>query len=103
MEFASRRVHFMALVDPLVVAALRVKRALLETAQFQGETRAHFLHVHFLAVFYKFVAVHAEEYVVALVIKSNHLSASKLRLVWIHTSKHPAYSMPKTRSKSFQK
>ena len=80
MELSARRIELVLLVDPLELAKLRVKRALLQPAQLKCKPRPDLLQTRLLLVLECIPMVPYEDKV-ALVVERHDLVAFELRLV----------------------
>ena len=97
VEFPSRYIHLLSLVEPFVFAKLSVKSPLLKPPHFEREAGSQLLQpglrlglvrllVHLLP-FLKHIPMMTNKYVVALVVESSHLPAAKLSVVREQTPK----------------
>ncbi len=80
---------FTYLMNVLVLAEFRIKHALLQCAQLEREPGSELLQAHLLHAL-KYVAVVAEEDVVALIVKRDAVAALVLRVVWEESGKRAA-------------
>ena len=82
--------------DPLVIAKLGVKGALLQGPQLQGEPWTKIFQSTLLSRL-KIIFMVAEEDVVPLVVEGHHPLAHKLGLIVEETGKHSGHSVTKPR------
>lgn len=82
---------------PFVVACLAVEESLLQRPQLERESRSEFHELDALAALIEFVAVMAEENVIALIVERHGTSASELGIVVEDRAEHSADLKAQTR------
>ena len=106
MELSSRRVHLLALMDPLILPKLCVECTLLEPSKLEAKSRPKLLQsrlgfllsrflVH-LPPFLKDITMMPHENEIPLIVKGRDLSTPELRIMWEEASEEP--SRPMTQS-----
>ena len=112
MELSPSSIHLLPLVEPLILAELRVERPLLHPPHLHCEPRSKLLKpclcllltillVHVLPLL-KDVPVMSHEYEVALIMERRHLPSLKLCVVGEQTSQESTSAMSQSGSEAVQ-